>query len=202
MSGSILVISGPSGAGKSSLLKKVYQEIDNYYFSISTTTRAPREGEVDGKDYFFIQEKEFLEDIKNDYFLEWAEVHGNYYGTSLRPVNEALAEGKLVIFDVDIQGFKSIKQKLGHLVTSVFITTPNINVLEERLKKRNTDSAEVIEKRIINAIGEMEYIEQYNSIIINDDLESSFLELLSIVNYAQTKSHIDAAAFKIEWKKR
>lgn len=202
MSGSILVISGPSGAGKSSLLKKVYQVIDNYYFSISTTTRAPREGEVNGRDYYFIQEKEFLEDIKNDYFLEWAEVHGNYYGTSIKPVNEALNEGKLVIFDVDIQGFKSIKQKLGHLVTSVFITTPNINVLEERLKNRNTDSIEVIEKRIINAIGEMEYISSYDSIIINDDLEKSFEELLSIVKYAQTKSHIDAEAFKIEWKKR
>ena len=102
--GAILIISGPSGCGKSTLLKEVYKEIDNYYFSISTTTRAPRVGETNGIDYFFVTKEEFEKDIENDDFLEYAKVHDNYYGTSLKPIKKALEEGKLVIFDIDVQG--------------------------------------------------------------------------------------------------
>ena len=103
-SGAILVLSGPSGAGKSSLIKKIENEIGEYYFSISTTTRPMREGEVEGVDYHFVSEEEFKEDIENEHFLEYANVHGNYYGTSIKPVKKALKAGKLVLFDIDVQG--------------------------------------------------------------------------------------------------
>jgi guanylate kinase len=200
--GSILLLSGPSGSGKSSLLRELYKHIDNYYFSISTTTRPIRSGEIDKKDYYFISESEFLKDVEDGYFLEWAEVHGNFYGTSLKQIQEALNEDKLVIFDIDVQGFISINKKLSHLITSVFITTPSIKVLKQRLKSRATDSDAVIEKRLVNAIGEMEYIEQYDTILINDDFDKSAKELIAIAKYAQSKSHIDANEFKNKWKKR
>ena len=150
--GAILLLSGPSGCGKSSLLKKLYTQINNYYFSISTTTREPRDGETDGVDYFFVTQEEFKKDIQRGNFLEWAEVHGNYYGTSLSPINEALQEGKLVIFDIDVQGFQQVIDKLKDITTTVFITTPTLNELEKRLISRGTDTQEVIEKRLQNAI--------------------------------------------------
>jgi guanylate kinase len=202
MAGSILLLSGPSGAGKSSLLKEVYKEIENYYFSISTTTREKRDGEVDKKDYYFISESEFLKDVEDGYFLEWAEVHGNYYGTSLKTVQKELDNNKLVIFDIDVQGFTSIIKKLSHLVTSVFVTTPSIEILEARLRGRGTDSDTTIEKRLVGAMGEIEYIDQYDTILVNDDFDKSAKELIAIAKYAQSKSHIDANEFKNKWKKR
>lgn len=186
--GAILIISGPSGCGKSTLLKEVYKDIDNYYFSISTTTRAPRVGEVNGVDYFFVSKEEFEEDIKNDDFLEYAKVHDNYYGTSLKPINKALDEGKLVIFDIDVQGHEIVRNKIDSLVTSVFITTPSLNVLEERLNSRNTDSIEIIEKRIKNAKAEVEFFQDYDYLIINDDLQTAAKQLVCIANITRIKS--------------
>lgn len=188
--GAILIISGPSGCGKSTLLKEVYKDIDNYYFSISTTTRAPRIGEVNGVDYFFVSKEEFEEDIKNDDFLEYAKVHDNYYGTSLKPINKALDEGKLVIFDIDVQGHEIVRNKIDSLVTSVFITTPSLNVLEERLNSRNTDSIEIIEKRIKNAKAEVEFFQDYDYLIINDDLQTAAKELVCIANITRIKTKL------------
>ena len=139
-SGTVLVLSGPSGAGKSSLIKKISQDIGEYYFSISTTTRPIRKGEVDGVDYHFVTKEEFEKDIEADNFLEYATVHSNYYGTSIKPVRKALHEGKLVLFDIDVQGNALVKNRLGDLLTSVFITTPSLSVLKERLESRATDS--------------------------------------------------------------
>ncbi|MCG3716776.1 guanylate kinase, partial [Aliarcobacter butzleri] len=127
--GAILIISGPSGCGKSTLLKEVYKNISDYYFSISTTTREPRVGEINGVDYFFVSKEEFEEDIKKGNFLEYAKVHDNYYGTSLKPIIQALNEGKLVIFDIDVQGHHLVRKKMNDSVTSVFITTPSLKVL-------------------------------------------------------------------------
>jgi guanylate kinase len=186
--GAILILSGPSGCGKSTLLKEVYKDIDDYYFSISTTTRAPRVGEINGVDYFFVSKEEFENDIKNDDFLEYAKVHDNYYGTSLKPINKALAEGKLVIFDIDVQGHEIVRTKLNSIVTSVFITTPSLEVLETRLNSRNTDSVEIIEKRIKNAKGEVEYFQDYDYLIINDNLEIAAKQLVSIANITRIKS--------------
>lgn len=188
--GAILIISGPSGCGKSTLLKEVYKNISDYYFSISTTTREPRIGEVNGVDYFFVSKEEFEEDIKKGNFLEYAKVHDNYYGTSLKPIIRALSEGKLVIFDIDVQGHHLVRKKMNDSVTSVFITTPSLKVLEERLNNRNSDSLEVIEKRVINAKKEIEFFDEYDYFIVNDNLENASNELVSIANIARAKAKL------------
>ena len=188
--GAILILSGPSGCGKSTLLKEVYKDIDDYYFSISTTTRQPRVGEADGVDYFFVSKEEFEADIKDDNFLEYALVHGNYYGTSLKPINKALDEKKLVIFDIDVQGHELVRNKLDSIVTSVFITTPSLKVLEDRLNSRNTDDKAVIENRVKNAKAEVEYFRDYDYLIINDNLEEASKQLVSIANIARIKTKL------------
>jgi len=190
-SGAILILSGPSGCGKSTLLKELYKSIDKYYFSISTTTRAPRVGEKDGLDYFFVTKEQFEEGIKNGEFLEYAEVHGNYYGTSLKPILNALGENKLVIFDIDVQGQDIVKKsELSKYVTSVFITTPSLEVLKTRLYSRATDNNDVIEKRIKNAVIEVESINKYDYIIINDDLQKASRELVGVAQSAMLKTSL------------
>lgn len=188
--GAILILSGPSGCGKSTLLKNVYKDIDDYYFSISTTTREPRVGEKEGVDYLFVSKEEFEEDIKNGHFLEWAEVHGNYYGTSLKPINKALKKSKLVIFDIDVQGHEIVRKKLTDIVTSVFITTPTLQELEQRLNDRNTDSYAVITKRLDNARYEIKSFQKYDYLIVNDDLEKASKELVAIANITRIKAKL------------
>ena len=186
--GAILILSGPSGCGKSSLLKKLYEKIDSYYFSISATTRAPRIGEQDGVDYLFTDIESFEKDIENGNFLEYAKVHNNYYGTSLKPIQKALAEGKLVIFDIDVQGHELVRQKLNSVTTSVFITTPSLKILDNRLNARGTDDQDVIEKRIANSKIEINSIDTYDYIIINDDLDKAAQELESVARAALLKA--------------
>ncbi|OCL82988.1 guanylate kinase [Arcobacter porcinus] len=188
--GAILIVSGPSGCGKSTLLRDVFKNIPNSYFSISTTTRAPRDGEVNGVDYFFVSKEEFEKDIKNANFLEYAKVHDNYYGTSLKPVIEALNDGKLVVFDIDVQGHKIIRKKLHNVVTSVFITTPTLKILEQRLTSRDTDSQDIIAKRIKNAKNEVEEFLDYDYLIINEKLDKASNELVSIARVARIKSKL------------
>ncbi|VAY86622.1 Guanylate kinase [hydrothermal vent metagenome] len=188
--GAILLISGPSGCGKSSLLKKLYQNIDNYYFSISTTTRKPRDGERNGIDYFFVSKKEFENDIKNEQFLEYANVHGNYYGTSLKPIDKSLRKCQLVIFDIDVQGHKIIQEKLSNITTSVFITTPTLKDLHHRLSNRGTDSKEIIKDRLLNAKKEIKEIKTYDYFIINDDLEKASNQLLCIARASMIKTKL------------
>ncbi|HIP11377.1 MAG TPA: guanylate kinase [Arcobacter sp.] len=188
--GSILILSGPSGCGKSSLLKELYEQIDNYYFSISTTTRDIRDGEKHGVDYFFVSKEEFEQDIEDNNFLEYALVHGNYYGTSLKPINEALKKKMLVIFDIDIQGHELVRKKLDDLTTSVFITTPSLKELENRLNSRATDNKDVISNRIKNAKIEINSIDKYDYFIINDDLLIAAKELISIAIASQKKESL------------
>jgi guanylate kinase len=188
--GSILILSGPSGCGKSSLLKELYKQIDDYYFSISTTTRDPRVGEKDGVDYYFVSKEEFEDGIDNGEFLEYASVHHNFYGTSLKPINKALDEGKLVIFDIDVQGHDLVRNKLDEITTSVFITTPTLEELEKRLYSRNTDDKDIIEKRLENAKVEIEYLDKYDYVLVNDDLEQAAKRLISIANASRCKSSL------------
>ncbi len=185
--GSILVISGPSGCGKSSLVYELLKEKKDIYFSISTTTRDIREGEKEGVNYYYISKEEFEKDIENELFLEWAKVHDNYYGTSLKPVKEALENGKLVIFDIDVQGHDIVKEKFADIITSVFITTPSSQVLKERLINRNTDSMEVIETRLRNSQSEMQRIGSYDFLLINDQFDESLKKFFSIVDTAKLK---------------
>lgn len=185
--GAILVLSGPSGAGKSSLIHKVTEAIGPYYFSISTTTRPMREGEVNGVHYHFVDEATFKRDIEDEQFLEYATVHGNYYGTSIRPVKAALKEGKLVIFDIDVQGHDAVQNRLGDITTSVFITTPSLTELKRRLNSRATDSEGVITKRIEMARRETQRMSEYDFIIVNDVLEDAAEKLISVAHAAKLK---------------
>lgn len=200
MKGNILVISGPSGSGKSSLMKELLSQISDTYFSISSTTRAPREGEVDGVNYHFISKDEFEQDIDAGFFLEWAKVHDNYYGTSLKHILKELHEGKLVICDIDVQGHKIAREKLGNFITSVFITTPDQRSLKDRLDKRGTDSAEVIHKRLLNAISEMTRMREYDFLLINDNFEKTLTQLLCIARASRTKMTLmDTGDFLNNW---
>lgn len=200
MKGQILIVSGPSGSGKSTLLGRLLKEENDLYFSISSTTRAPRQGETEGVNYYFINKDEFKKGIDAGEFLEWAFVHGNYYGTSLKPVLKALEEGKIAIFDIDVQGFNIAKSKFAQNITSVFITTASKNELKSRLQNRGTDSAQTIEKRLINAVGEMEHILEYDYFLINDDLQNCYENLRGILRSMRLKtSNLDAKEIINKW---
>lgn len=180
MTGKLFIVSGPSGSGKSTITKKV-RDILNIPLSISATTRKARIGEVDGKDYYFLSVEEFENKIKNDEFFEYANVHGNYYGTLVSQIDKKLKNGKNVILEIDIQGGLIAKSKRPDAIL-VFCRTENEEILEKRLRSRNTDSEEVISKRLINAKKEMEYEKQYDHVIINRDLDEAINELINIIN--------------------
>jgi guanylate kinase len=188
MSGQILIISGPSGSGKSTLLSRLMAEFDNLYFSISSTTREPRAGEKNGVDYNFISTDEFKQGIEQGKFLEWANVHKNYYGTSLEPVEKALKDGKIVIFDIDVQGFHLAMKQYKELITSVFITTKDRHELKKRLIKRGSDDEQTIENRLFNAATEIAHIGEYDYLIINDDLDGSYEKLKAIFISMRSKT--------------
>ncbi|HIP14087.1 MAG TPA: guanylate kinase [Sulfurimonas autotrophica] len=201
INGAVLVLSGPSGAGKSSLIHKIIDDIGECYFSISTTTRPMREGEVDGVDYYFVDEEEFKKEIEEDQFLEYALVHGNYYGTSLKPVKKALLEGKLVIFDIDVQGNSAINSRLGDITTSVFITPPTLSELKRRLQNRRTDPQEVIDRRVDMAKREIQRVSEYEYLLINDDLDTAAEKLRLIAMVARLKkSNEEINEFLQKWE--
>lgn len=200
-SGAVLVLSGPSGAGKSSLINKIHGDIGDCYFSISTTTRPIREGEEHGVHYYFVNEEEFKEDIEKDFFLEYALVHGNYYGTSLKPVKEALSAGKLVLFDIDVQGNAAVNNRLGDITTSVFITPPTLSELKRRLESRSTDSQEVINRRVTMAKREVQRISEYDYVIVNDNLDKAADLLKLIATTARIKmSNDEINTFVQQWE--
>ena len=194
----ILLISGPSGSGKSTLINRLMKEEKDIYFSISCTTREIRQGEKDGVDYYFLSVDEFKKGIENGEFLEWALVHKNYYGTSLKPVLKAFEENKVVIFDIDVQGFDIARSKFKDEITSVFITTKSSTELRTRLEKRGTNTQDDINRRLNNAVGEMSHIKDYDFLLINDDLEQTYDKFKSIfkslkcrTKYANLSEFID-----------
>ncbi len=196
----MLIVSGPSGSGKSSLMSEMFKTIDDIYFSISTTTRSRRGGEVEGVDYHYIEKKEFEKDIEDGLFLEWAKVHDNYYGTSLKPILKALHAGSLVVFDIDVQGHKIAREKFGDAITSVFITTPSQDELKSRLSSRGTDTQEVIEKRINNAVSEMTRVREYDYVLINDDFKITLEKLIAIAISSRCRVHsINTEEFISAW---
>lgn len=203
MKGFILLLSGPSGAGKSTLLKRLFSEWgDELYFSISSTTRKPREDEKDGVHYHFVSEEIFKQGIAQNEFLEWAKVHENYYGTSLLHTNKALKDGKIVVFDIDVQGYKIAKEKIGDKIVSIFVTSKNKEELKQRLIKRNTDTINDLQTRLENACDEMMNISYYDYLIINDDLEQSYQALKTILNAQRFKTkNQNLEQFQILWNK-
>jgi len=187
MNGAILILSGPSGAGKSTIIRQASSRIEPYYFSISSTTRAPREGERDGVEYHFVTREAFEAGIEAGEFLEYAEVHGNYYGTSLVPVQKALEEGKLVIFDIDVQGHRLARERMGEWITSAFITPPTLAELERRLWERASDAPEVIEQRLRNAREEIRAIGEFDYVLINDDIDEATEAFVALAQTARLK---------------
>ena len=176
----IFIISAPSGSGKSTLVNVVRRTLPNLEFSISYTTREPRGAEKNGCEYFFITREQFEEMIRDDEFLERANVFGNYYGTAKRFLNKAAADGKDLLLDIDVQGAQQIKAKLPEAV-SVFILPPNRAELERRLRERSQDSEEVIQKRLKTAGREIENYWKYDYILVNDRLEDSVDTLNAIL---------------------
>ncbi len=182
MRGKILLISGPSGSGKSTLIKRLIAEFgDELYFSISSTTREMRAGEKDGVNYHFISESEFRAGIDRGDFLEWANVHGKFYGTSLKVVASELERGKTVLFDIDVQGYEIVRGKVPRSeLASVFITTPSLSELRVRLQARGSNADTDIALRLQNAQEEMKRLGEYDYLIINDRLEQAYENFRSI----------------------
>lgn len=182
--GLLIVISGFSGAGKGTLMKKLLEEYEQYALSISMTTRAPREGEVDGREYFFSTREQFEDKIKQGGFIEHAQYCGNYYGTPKDYVEKQLEAGKDVILEIEIQGAMKVKEQFPNAIL-LFVMPPSIAVLHQRLVGRGTETEEVIKERLQRAEEEAVGIEGYDYIIINDDLDTCVKELHELL----TKTH-------------
>lgn len=186
----MIVVSAPSGAGKSTLCNRLVEEVDGVVYSVSCTTRPPRGDEQDGVHYYFLSKREFKERIRNGEFLEYAKVHGNYYGTLEDTVLYAMEEGCHVLLDIDVQGAAQIRATLlqmdprnpiRHGFTDIFIEPPSMEVLEARLRGRGTDDEKVICRRLRNAEAEMACAAQYRFRIVNDDLEQAYAELKALI---------------------
>jgi guanylate kinase len=177
--GLILILSSPSGAGKTTLTRSLVEEQAGV-LSVSVTTRPKRPSEIEGKHYHFIDEKKFIAMRDRDELLEWAEVHGNFYGTPREPVEQTLAAGQDMVFDIDYQGTRQVRQKLPDDVVTVFVLPPSFKELKARLERRAEDSPEVIAKRLANARIEMERWVEYDYVIVNEDLGRSFQSLKAI----------------------
>ncbi|ABR29976.1 guanylate kinase [Thermosipho melanesiensis] len=180
MEGTLIVVSGPSGVGKTSIINALLNKLDRIVFSVSCTTRPPRPGEINGVDYFFISKEEFKKMRENGEFLEWAQVHGNLYGTPKKFVVENIKKGNRIILDIDVQGALQVKKNFSDAVF-VFVAPPSYKVLRDRLLKRGTESEEIMLKRFENAKWEMSKIKEFDYLIINSDLEKSIIAMKSIV---------------------
>ncbi len=183
----VYIISGPSGSGKDTILKGVFKKWPDIYFSISSITRPMRTGEVEGDKYHFISQKEFEDLLKNDMMLEHNVFLGNYYGTPKKPIVDAVNSGKDAIIEVDVNGAAQIRKKMPECV-SVFIMPPSLEVLKDRLTKRGTESDELIDKRINEALREIKCAEDYDYIIVNDTIEQATDDFVSIIRSCRLKN--------------
>ena len=181
--GTLFVVSSPSGGGKGTLIRRVLERVDNLSYSVSYTTRGPRPNEQNGREYFFVDRATFDEMVARGEFLEWACVHGNFYGTSRRQIAEKTAAGLDMILEVDVQGAASVRQLLMDSV-SVFILPPSFEVLRQRLCARGTDTPESLEVRLRNAPAELRQYSSFDYVIINDEIERAVGQLASII-YAE-----------------
>ena len=178
--GKLFVISAPSGAGKSTLIAGVLPLFPDMLYSVSCTTRPPRSGETDGISYYFLDEERFEGMTENGEFLEWKKVHGNFYGTPAKPVQEALNSGRSMVLDIDVQGALEVFAKVSEAV-GIFVTAPNVTALEERLRLRSTETEESIRIRLRNAVSEMAYGDTFRYQVVNDDINRAVQELANII---------------------
>jgi guanylate kinase len=179
--GHLFILSAPSGAGKSTLCRALLGHFTDLKYSVSHTTRSPRKGEQAGIDYYFISPAKFEEMIDQGQWAEWARVHGNYYGTSAKEIETHLHAGRDVLLDIDVQGAAQILKRYPDSI-SIFIMPPSMDTLKTRLKKRGTDSREIIEKRLAEAANEIRQKDRYRHVIVNDRLEHAVDELVAIVS--------------------
>lgn len=178
--GNVFIISAASGTGKTTLVSRLVKNHADIRVSVSHTTRAPRENEQHGKHYYFVSQEKFMDLVGQGAFLEHAEVFGNYYGTSVMGVEDLTRQGFDVILEIDVQGAAQIREALPHAI-GIFILPPSLVILEERLRKRETDSAEVIERRLAEAKGEIEQASAFDYVVVNDDLIATEMNLLHII---------------------
>jgi guanylate kinase len=192
--GNLIIVSGPSGAGKSALVSGVSNLVPQLRFSVSYTTRAPRGTEKNGVEYFFVSRQEFESLIQGGNLLEWAQVHGNYYGTSRQFVDDLLQAGEDVLLDIDVQGARIIRQNRPDAL-AIFILPPSYEVLRERIERRSLDSGVAIQQRLKRACDEIRHYKEYDYLIINQDLGSSIHELESVISGARCRmaARIDCA---------
>lgn len=184
--GVLAVISGFSGAGKGTIMKELIKRYD-YFLSVSATTRRPRDGEVDGKDYYFHTKEEFQQMIDQGELVEWAEYVGNFYGTPKKRVEEQLDQGRDVLLEIEMQGGMLVKQQFPDSLL-IFISPPSAEVLKERLAGRGTESPEEIERRLQRAVEEVKYMKDYDYIIVNDDLEDAINKVNDLIRYDHYKA--------------
>lgn len=184
--GLLIVGSGPSGVGKGTIHQEILKKCDNLGYSISITTRKPRMDELEGKDYFFVTKTKMLQMIDNDELLEYADVFGNFYGTPKAYVEEQLAAGRDVLLEIDVQGALQVKEKMPEALL-IFIAPPNLDELEKRLRGRNTETQEAIERRLTDAIGELDQQDKYDYVIVNDTVEQAVAEYLDILRKEKEK---------------
>ena len=187
--GSIIVVSAPSGSGKTTLIKRLLEAVPALKFSVSYTTRPPRHGEKDGRDYFFVPREEFEGMIKAGKFVEWADVVGHLYGTAREQLRAAEEDGQDILLDIDVQGHRQVREKLPEAV-SIFILPPSFQELERRLRRRRSDAPDVIEKRLRNARREIGHWQEYDFIVVNDKLRAATRSLRSIVEAARGRASV------------
>lgn len=180
--GLMLVLSSPSGAGKSTIARNLLESDPSLEISVSVTTRQRRPSEIAGKHYHFISVREFERLRDSDSLLEWAEVHGNFYGTPREPVETTMSEGRDMLFDIDWQGARQLQEKMSADVVSIFVLPPTMTELQSRLHRRAEDSEEVIRTRLLNSRAEIEHWREYDYVIVNDDLDEAFRNVNCIVN--------------------
>jgi guanylate kinase len=181
MTGKMIVICAPSGTGKSTLLNRLKSDLPRLEWSVSCTTRPKRSGEVDARDYHFISIEEFEAQIAAGSFIEWAKVHSNYYGTSRKFIEERIVAGRSMLFDLDVQGADAMKSIYGDRAVVIFIEPPSVDVLEQRLRARGTDSHEVIQERVSNAKKELQRKNDYDYLVLNDDVDNAYQRLKDLV---------------------
>jgi len=180
MKGNLIIISSPSGGGKGTLIKEVLKIVPNIGYSVSYTTRTIREGEEDGRHYFFVSREKFAELIEAGEFLEYAEVHGNFYGTSIKQIESETNLGRDIILEIDVQGAENVRKTIPEAV-SIFILPPSFEVLKQRLTARATEKQEDLQLRLTNAKGEVERFSEFEYIVINDSIERAFADLEQII---------------------
>ncbi|MBF0475978.1 MAG: guanylate kinase [Deltaproteobacteria bacterium] len=195
VAGQLYVITAPSGTGKTTIIQRLLGQLENVDFSVSHTTRAPRQSEVPGRDYFFVGEAEFKSMVESGAFVEWARVHGNYYGTSKFMINQSLEQGRDLLLDIDIQGAINIKRHYPEAVYIMF-APPSFHELKARLTGRGSEAPESLGLRLANARQEIESFKEFNYMIINQDVDRAVMETLSI--FTAERLRVSHCTSKIE----